>query len=146
MKHGINTIVLIFTNKNEYYFAVICIGILFQSHNLHCRFGGDLSQGQAQNGLALDLSTLKTIGILTKVFCISSQFDGWIVDGRSYRRTDAGNDNTQRPKLPSGKMTSQHTLKIQGHCFGFWTLKIGALVADKYLAQDWGPNDPFVRS
>ena len=65
----------------------------------------------------------KTIGILTKVFytygpnlVILASLNGWWViartskwlphprtDGRTDTQTDAGNDNTRRPKLASGK-------------------------------------------
>ena len=92
--------------------------------------GGDLWHGQAQNwvnfdfGVQFDLeshnqSCHKTIGILTKVFYIScpnlvilaetgdelsrGQVRDWRTDGHTHRQTDAGNDNTRRPKLASGK-------------------------------------------
>ena len=81
--------------------------------------------GQAQNGVNFDFDLkfdlevqgwlpLKTIGTLTKVFCIfgpnlvilvwtsdelSRGQTWWRTDGR----TDRGNDNTRRPKLASGK-------------------------------------------
>ena len=55
----------------------------------------------------------KTIGILTKVFCFSGphlMILAWTGDELScgqasdwYTHTDTGNDNTQRPKLASGK-------------------------------------------
>ena len=87
--------------------------------------------GQAQNKaifyfqVKFDLEvqgslTPKTIGILTKVFCCSGQnlvILAWTGDKlsrrqasdyRTHRRTqtDAGNDNTRRPKLASGKKES----------------------------------------
>ena len=64
-------------------------------------------------------SLLKTLGILTKVFYIydpnlvilaergdklsRGQARDWRTDGHTHRQTDAGNDNTRRPKLASGK-------------------------------------------
>ena len=63
--------------------------------------------------------TPKTIGILTKVFYIygtnlvilawtgdelsRGQASDWCTHRRKHRQTDAGNDNTRRPKLASGK-------------------------------------------
>ena len=91
--------------------------------------GGELWHGQAQNGVNFDFgvqfdleghdqSSHKTIGILTKVFYISGphlvilaetgdelsrgQARDWRTDGHTHRQTDAGNDNTRRPKLASG--------------------------------------------
>ena len=92
--------------------------------------GDELSRGQAQNGVNFDFevkfdlegqgqSPPKTIGILTKVFYIYSsnlviladtghelsrgQARDWRTDGHTHRQTDAGNDNTRRPILASGK-------------------------------------------
>ena len=92
--------------------------------------GGELWHGLAQNGVNFDFgvqcdleghdqSSHKTIGILTKVFYISGpnlvilaetgdelsrgQTRDWRTDGHTHRQTDAGNDNTRRPKLASGK-------------------------------------------
>ena len=92
--------------------------------------GGELWHGQAQNGVNFDFGVQfdleghdqlshKTIGILTKVFYISGphlvilaetgdelsrgQARDWRTDGHTHRQTDAGNDNTRRPKLASGK-------------------------------------------
>ena len=92
--------------------------------------GGDFSHGQAQNGVNFDFwvrfdlevqgqSSHKIIGILTKVFSISGsnlvilawtvdellhgQADDWRTDTRTHTHTHAGNDNTRRPKLASGK-------------------------------------------
>ena len=94
------------------------------------RTGDELSHGQAQNGVNFDFevkfdlegqgqSLPKTIGTLTKVFYIygpnlvilaergdelwRGQARDWRTDGHTHRRTDAGNDNTRRPKLASGK-------------------------------------------
>ena len=93
----------------------------------------ELSRGQAQNGVNFDLevkfdlegqgqSPPKTIGILTKVFYIygpnlviladtghelsRGQARDWRTDGRTHTQTDAGNDNTRRPILASGKKVS----------------------------------------
>ena len=83
--------------------------------------GGELWCGQAQNGenfdfhVELDLegqsrSVQKTIGALTKVFCIFGPnlvILAWTGPELSqtdrHTHTDAGNDNTRRPKLASGK-------------------------------------------
>ena len=92
--------------------------------------GDELSRGQAQNGVNFDLevkfdlegqgqSPPKTIGILTKVFYIygpnlviladtghelsRGQARDWRTDGRTHTQTDAGDDNTRRPILASGK-------------------------------------------
>ena len=89
---------------------------------------GDLSSGQTQNGVNFDFhvkfdlegqgrSLHKTIGILTKVFytfapnlvILAQTVDelscGQTHDWRTHthRHTHAGNDNTRRPKLASGK-------------------------------------------
>ena len=88
--------------------------------------GDELWCGQAQNGVNLDFdlkfgleghgrSLRKTIGTLTKLFCTFGpnlvilagtgpelsrrQASDW----HTHRHTDAGNDNTRRPKLASGK-------------------------------------------
>ena len=94
----------------------------------------ELSHRKAQNGVNFDFdikfdlegqgqSPPKTIGILTKVFCIYGPnlvILAWTgdelsrgqasayrthrrTDGRTHRQTYAGNDNTRRPKLASGK-------------------------------------------
>ena len=84
--------------------------------------GDELWCGQAQNGVNFDFEVKfdlegqgrlppKPIGTLTKVFCIFGPnlvSPAWT--GNDYRadklgdgRTDAGNDNTRRPKLASGK-------------------------------------------
>ena len=94
--------------------------------------GGGLWHAQAQNGVNFDFgvqfdlegqgqSPPKTIGILTKVFytyCSNLVILAWTgvelsrgqastyrtqTDGRTHRQTDAGNDNTRRPKLASGQ-------------------------------------------
>ena len=92
--------------------------------------GDELSHGQAQHGENFDFevkfdledpdqSPLKTIGILTKVFYICcpnlvilaetghelsrGQARDWHTDGHTHTQTDAGNDNTRRPILASGK-------------------------------------------
>ena len=85
---------------------------------------------QAQNGVKFDFqvkfdledqgrSSPKTIGTQTKVFCISGPnlvirawmgdelscglARDWYTHTRTHRPTDAGNDNTRRPKLAWGK-------------------------------------------
>ena len=74
--------------------------------------GGELWHGQAQNGVNFDFevksvlegqgqSPHKTIGILTKAF-----ISDYRTHGRTDTQTDAGNDNTRRPKLASGKKWS----------------------------------------
>ena len=87
--------------------------------------GDELSRGQAQNGVNFDFevkfdlegqdqSPPKTIGIWTKVFYTYDQnlvILAWTGDElsrgqtwwRTDWRTDAGNDNTRRPILASGK-------------------------------------------
>ena len=91
--------------------------------------GDELWCGQAKNGvffyfdLKIDLEGQgrlphKTRGTLTKEFCIfdpnlvilawtgdewSRRQAWWRTDGLTDGRTDAGNDNTRRPKLASGK-------------------------------------------
>ena len=92
--------------------------------------GDELSRGQAQNRVNFDFevkfdleghgqSPPKTIGILTKVFYIygpnlviladtghelsRGQAHDWHTDGHTHTQTDAGNDNTRRTILASGK-------------------------------------------
>ena len=91
--------------------------------------GDDLSCGQAQNGVNFDFAVMfdlegqgqsppKTKGFLTKVFyayapnLVILAWTGdellrrqtwWWTDGWTDWRTDAGNDNTWRPILASGK-------------------------------------------
>ena len=92
--------------------------------------GDELSRGQAQNGVNFDFevkfdregqgqSLPKTIGVYTKVFYTygpnlvilawtgdelsRGQASDWCTHRRIHRQTDAGNDNTRRPKLVSGK-------------------------------------------
>ena len=98
--------------------------------------GDELSHGQAQNGVNFDFevkfdlegqhqSPPKTIGILTKVFYTyganlvilawtgvelsRGQASDYRTDGRTDTQTDAGNDNTRRPKLASGKYSTEYT-------------------------------------
>ena len=95
--------------------------------------GDELSRGQAQNGVNFDFevkfdlesqgqSPPKTIGILPKVIYTygpnlviiawtgnelsGGQARGYRTHRRTHRQTDAGNDNTRRPKLASGKKES----------------------------------------
>ena len=98
--------------------------------------GNELSRRQAQNRVNFDFevkfdlegqgqSPRKTIGILTKVFYtyapnlvilawtgdeLSRGQTWWRTDGRTDGRTDAGNDNTRRPILASGKNSSDSML------------------------------------
>ena len=99
--------------------------------------GDELWCRQAQNGVNLDFqikfdlegqgqSLHKTIGTLIKVFCIlgpnlvnlawtgpelsRGQASDWRTD--THTQTDAGNDNTWRPKLASGKKN----LSALTHC------------------------------
>ena len=87
--------------------------------------GGELWHGQVQNGVNFDFevkfdhegqgqSPPKPIGILTKVFYTygpNMVILAWTGDEFSqgtsswfpHTQTDAGNDNTRRPKLASGK-------------------------------------------
>ena len=88
--------------------------------------GDELSHGQAQNGanfhfeVKFDLegqgqSPSKTLGMLTKIFYIyglnlviraatgDELSRGQARDWHTDTQTDAGNDNTRRPKLASGK-------------------------------------------
>ena len=92
--------------------------------------GDELSYREAQNGVNFDFevkfdlegqgqSPPKTIGILTKVFYTygpnlvilawtgdelsRGQASDYRTHGRTDTQTDAGNDNTRRPKLASGK-------------------------------------------
>ena len=95
--------------------------------------GDELSCREAQNGVTFDFevkfdlegqgqSPPKTIGILTKVFYTygpnlvilawtgdelsRGQASDYRTHGRTDTQTDAGNDNTRRPKLASGKKKS----------------------------------------
>ena len=96
--------------------------------------GDELSCREAQNGVTFDFevkfdlegqgqSPPKTIGILTKVFYTCGpnlvilawtgdelsrgQASDYRTHGRTDTQTDAGNDNTRRPKLASGKKVWQ---------------------------------------
>ena len=98
--------------------------------------GDELSRGQAQNGVNFDFevkfdlegqgqSTSKTIWILTEVFYTygpksfgDPSLDGWwviartnlLMDGRTDGR-NAGNNNTRRPILASGKIVHNWTIQ-----------------------------------
>ena len=102
--------------------------------------GDELSRRQAQNGVNFDFevkfdlegqgqSPPKTIEILTKVFYtyapnlvilawtgdeLSRGQTWWRTDGRTDWRTDAGNDNTRRPILASGKNAAPKQTDISG--------------------------------
>ena len=100
--------------------------------------GDELSCRQAQNGVTFDFevkfdlegqgqSPPKTIRILTKVFYSYgpnlvilawrgdelSQVITAHTDGRTDTQTDAGNDNTRRPKLASGKNDIHAKQRVQ---------------------------------
>ena len=109
-------------------FCIFCQNLVIQAW-----MGDKLWCGQAQNGVNLDfqvifdlesqgLSLHKTTGTLTKVFCIFGPnlvILAWMSPELSHRQAsdwhtcrqtdthvhDAGNDNTWRPKLASGKKT-----------------------------------------
>ena len=97
----------------------------------------ELLCGQAQNGVNLEFqvkfdlegegrSVHKTMGILTDVFCIfgpnlvilawtgpvlsRGQASDWHADRQTDTQTDAGNGNTLRPKLASGKNADEQTV------------------------------------
>ena len=120
--------------------------------------GGEFWHGQAQNGVNFDFgvpfdlegqgqSPPKTIGILTKVFYTygpnlvilawtgdelsRGQARDWCTHRRTHRQTDAGNDNTRRPKLASGKngfaLIRQHTIIwTYGLTRGEWRIYVSA--------------------
>ena len=110
--------------------------------------GDELSCRQAQNGVTFDFevkfdlegqgqSPSKTIEILTKVFYTygpnlvilawtgdelsRGQARDWRTDGHT--QTDAGNDNTRRPKLASGKKVIFHD-SVMFYYLAFWTIQI----------------------
>ena len=113
--------------------------------------GSELWSGQAQNWVNSDFEVKfdlegqgqlppKTIGTLTKVFCIfgpnlailawtgpelsPGQASDWHTDRQTdthtHTHTDAGNDNTRRPKLASGKNDNIMTLEHFPH-YWYWT-------------------------
>ena len=104
--------------------------------------GDELWSGQAQIGVNSDFEVKfdlegqgqlppKTIGTLTKVFCIfgpnlailawtgpklsRGQACDWHTHTHTDTHTDAGDDNTRRPKLASGKND-----RISGRSFKNW--------------------------
>ena len=106
----------------------------------------ELSREQAQNGVNFDFevkfdlegqgqSPPKTIGILTKVFYtygpnlvilawtgdeLSRGQTWWRTDWQMDGRTDAGNDNTRRPILASGKKLVAHFKQMLFKIWIFW--------------------------
>ena len=110
--------------------------------------GDELSREQAQNGVNFDFevkfdlegqgqSPPKTIGILTKVFYtygpnlvilawtgdeLSRGQTWWRTDGLTDGRTDAGNDNTRRPILASGKKP-QPSKNLDVNEINIWQVK-----------------------
>ena len=121
--------------------------------------GDELSRRQAQNGVNFDFevkfdlegqgqSPPKTIGILTKVFYtygpnlvilawtgdeLSRGQTWWRTDGLTDGRTDAGNDNTRRPILASGKNQS----KIQTKSIVLQLKKIATVRALTVILNAW---------
>ena len=145
--------------------------------------GDELSRGQAQNGVNFDFevkfdlegqgqSPPKTIGILTKVFYIygpnlviladtghelsRGQARDWRTDGHTHTQTDAGNDNTRRPILASGKnglMKVNGTFSVSCYCLLYVllsqsignstvcsTVYIGLLQRKHKNPRYWGSN------
>ena len=116
MKHAINTIVLLFSKWNEYYFAVI----LFQSHNFHRRF--IFSKRTFSTTNVGEIPEYRTC--IDCVDCFKRKLDKylWIVpdepqipgytaqviDTHTHRHTDAGDDNIRRPKLASGNKNDDY--------------------------------------
>ena len=123
--------------------------------------GDELSRGQAQNGVNFDFevkfdlegqgqSPPKTIGILTKVFYIygpnlviladtghelsRGQARDWRTDGHTHTQTDAGNDNTRRPILASGKNS-------RGQCK--CTIRNWKLHENFFLSNIWSRLTPM---
>ena len=134
--------------------------------------GDALSHGQAQNGVnfhfevKFDLegqgqSPLKTIGTLTKVFYTygpdlvilartgdelsRGQACGYRTHRRTHRQTDAGNDNTRRPKLASGKNYFYDNILIHWslveyfHSFAMWCCSPGS---DMHRSTAEGNHNP----
>ena len=117
--------------------------------------GSELWSGQAQNWVNSDFEVKfdlegqgqlppKTIGTLTKVFCIfgpnlailawtgpelsPGQASDWHTDRQTdthtHTHTDAGNDNTRKPKLASGKNASDHCCdQFFSSCFNYTSSK-----------------------
>ena len=109
--------------------------------------GDELSRRQAQNVVNFDFevkfdlegqgqSPPKTIGIFTKVFYIygpnlvilaetghelsRGQAPDWRTDGQTHTQTDAGNDNTRRPILASGKNVNFGKSAALWVCFHYY--------------------------
>ena len=124
--------------------------------------GGELWHGQAQNGVNFEFevkfdlegqgqSPPKTIGILTKVFYIygpnlvilaltgpelsHGQASDWHTDRQADRHThtDAGNDNTRRPKLASGKNGGECLLQMQASALTSSKEKLSS----EWISQRW---------
>ena len=125
--------------------------------------GDELSRGQAQNGVNFDFevkfdlegqgqSPPKTIGILTKVFYIygpnlviladtghelsRGQARDWRTDGQTHTQTDAGNDNTRRPILASGKNEMDLSSIVEGIENKWFRPQMDRLTR-------WNQNTPF---
>ena len=129
--------------------------------------GGELWCGQAQNGVNLDFqvkfdlegegqSVHKTIGTLTKVFWskfgdpslkvsrVIVRTSKWLTHTDRHTHTDAGNNNTRRPKLASGKNTKWSprgnfefdTIKTR-QIWGIWKLRPAYSPETPNLGQNW---------
>ena len=136
--------------------------------------GDELSYREAQNGVTFDFevkfdlegqgqSPPKTIGILTKVFYTfglnlvilawtgdelsRGQASDYRTHGRTDTQTDAGNDNTRRPKLASGKKQLPYPVIHIIYLFFFFhfdfkdTIKYTATLS-KFLYFLWKPFFP----
>ena len=126
--------------------------------------GGESWCGQAQYGVNLDFqvkfdlegqgpSVHKTIGTLTKAFCIfgpnlvilawtgpelsCGQASDWHTDRQTDRHThtDAGNNNTRWPKLASGKKLSHRGVTIQVLHDNLEDLYLDTEVTIQYISQ-----------
>ena len=126
-------------------------------------------EGQGQSPPPPPPPPPQTIGIITKVFytyCPNFVILAWMgvelsggqasayrthrrTDGRTHRQTDAGNDNTRRPKLASGKKTTYiygmghttHLVAIDGviYLVPYHTVKSLQWTADE--APEWYRTD-----
>ena len=137
---------------------------------------GDLLAGQAQNGVNFDFEVqfdlegqgqlpYKTIGILTKVFytygpnlvilawmddeLLCGQASDYRTHGRTDTQTDAGNDNTRRPKLASGKKVIKKTVKtdiIISMKFSLTNIIFQLILTVNWSNLDWNRNNLLSRS
>ena len=127
--------------------------------------GSELWSGQVQNWVNSDFEVKfdfegqgqlppKTIGTLTKVFCIfgpnlailawtgpelsRGQASDWHTDRQTdtHTHTDTGNDNTRRPKLASGKNEIGLTV---------YELKTEMWKKQKHFTSKWNNNGKTVK-